>query len=144
MTVIALLGTTTLFAFWRLGYFSAPPIFVKNVDGLNQNIPAVVNGPWDHGHANKIHALVGQPLEKVRHTFGCPNQENEFSMGDSIDEFRVELLNTYPPGDPRSIGVRIKEWIWRYPGFSVAVWFHLENGQWVVLDTCRWKDGVAF
>lgn len=75
---------------------------------------------------------------------GETNQTYEFSIEEGVGQFKIELLNTYPPGHPRTRGVRIREWQWKYREFSVAVWFHLVNGLWMVLDTCRWKKVIVF
>lgn len=143
LAVVLLVAMTAWFL--RLGRsLFEPSVFVKHFDGLIQEVPVVADRPWGDEPVDKLPALVGQTLANVQEQFGMPNQEYEFSMGGGIDEFRCELLNTYPPGSPRSWGVRIKEWQWRYQGFRMAVWFHRLGGQWVVLDTCRWKDGIAF
>jgi hypothetical protein len=136
--------TATAWLLWRGGILGVPSLFVKHFDGMLQEVPGVANGPWGDRPVDKIPVLVGQKLEMVQEQLGIPNQEFEFSMGSGLDEFRCELLNTYPPGSPRSLGVRIKEWQWRYRGFTVAVWFHRLDGQWIALDSCRWKDGVVF
>jgi hypothetical protein len=129
---------------WFSGFFGEPSVFVARPGAPIQNVPEIVGGPWGDRPVDKVAPLVGQTLAKVKEQLGVATQEYDFSMGGGLDEFRCELQNTYPPGDPRSFGVRIKEWQWRYPGFSLAIWFHQVNGEWVVLDTCRWKDGVAF
>ncbi len=141
---IATLAVSTLWLLWRTGILRAPSVFVRHFDGLIDQVPDVAAMPWQDGPVDRLTALAGQSLEKIQEQFGRPNQEYEFSMGGSLDEFRCELMNKYPPGSIRSIGVRIKEWQWRYRGFTVAVWFHQSDGEWVVLDTCRWKDGIAF
>jgi hypothetical protein len=101
---------------------------------------------WDWGHAwvEKLHHLHGQTPETVVAELGEPNTRHEFAMADCCDEFRIELFNVYPPTDPRTAQVRIKEFQWHHRRYHIAVWFHQVNGEWVAVDTCRWKEGIAF
>jgi hypothetical protein len=100
---------------------------------------------WGHDRVEKLPHLHGQPLETVLARLGEPDRQLDYAMADSPDsEFRVELYNTYPPGDPTASKARIKELQWHRARYHVAVWLHQVNGEWVVLDTCRWKEGVVF
>jgi hypothetical protein len=56
----------------------------------------------------------------------------------------MEIHNTYDPSDPKVEGVKIKELRWDRSGYTEAVFMHKINGTWTVLESCRWKDGVAF
>src|SRR5687767_9880873 len=79
LAALAVLAVATPWALWRLGYLDAPPLFVRNFDGLIQDIPEAANGPWESGPVDKIPTLVGQTLEQVNELFGGPSQEYEFS-----------------------------------------------------------------
>src|SRR5262245_61808929 len=103
------LVATTAWLLWRVGLLDAPPHYVRHFEDVIEEVPAVVDGPWEDGPADKVIGLVGQTLEEVQKQLGLPNQEYEFSMGRGMDEFRCELMNTYPPGSLRSLGVRIRE-----------------------------------
>jgi hypothetical protein len=139
---IAILAVVVLWCV--LSRHSAPALFRTLSDAEQHQVPPVADLPWENGPVGKITALHGRTVAEVAAELGEPNQTYEFSVEDGVDEFRIELLNTYPPGQARSRGVRIREWQWKYREFSVAVWFHLVDGQWVVLDTCRWKKGIVF
>jgi hypothetical protein len=144
-----LVAVAILCTAWTLRYALAPrsnaTAPVEHSRDEQKTIPPVVNQPWEGRSVDKIRALHGLAVERVAAELDEPNQIYEFSIEDGVDsEFRVELLNTYPPGSPRSKGVRIREWQWKYRDFTVAVWFHSVEGRWVVLDTCRWKKGVKF
>lgn len=100
---------------------------------------------WGHDPVEKLPWLHGQPLAKVFAELGQPSQQLEYKMGNSPGgEFRVELYNTDPPNAPKTLDVRIKELQWRRTRYHIAVWMHLVNGEWLVLDTCRWREGIAF
>lgn len=101
---------------------------------------------FDVGHApvEKLSGLYGQSLEAVVSALGEPTSSVEFPMRDCAGELRVELFNVYPPHDPASADVRIKELVWRHRWYSVAVWFHQVRGRWVALDSCRWRAGFEF
>jgi hypothetical protein len=97
---------------------------------------------WGHERVEKLPHLHGKPLEVVIASLGEPDQL-DYTMADSPDgEFRVELYNTYPPGDPKAAQARIKELQWHWARYHIAVWMHEVNGEWVVLDTCRWKEAA--
>jgi hypothetical protein len=97
-----------------------------------------------HEHVEKIVSLHGQSLEAVVSELGEPTRAAEFPMSGCCDEFRIELWNAYSPKDPATANVRIKELIWTYAQYSIAVWFHQVDGQWIALDTCRWQKGIVF
>lgn len=98
-----------------------------------------------HGPVEKMPWLHGKSTKEVLAELGEPSREFEYTMGKSPGgEFRVELFNTYPPNDPKTADVRIKEMQWHRMRYHVAVWMHQVNGEWVVLDTCRWKEGIVF
>jgi len=102
-------------------------------------------GAWrDPELVVKLRHLHGKPLEAVIASLGKPDRQTEFIMAECVGELRTELFNTYPPDDPKVQQVLIKEWQWDRVGYHTALWMHQVNGEWVVLDTCRWKDGVAF
>jgi hypothetical protein len=129
---------------WFLSDRRVPAVFRNLLDAEKEKVPPLADQPWGDRPVDKIETLHGRTQDEVAADLGEPNQTYEFSIEVGVDEFRIELLNTYPPGRPRSRGVRIREWEWKYREFSVAVWFHLVDGRWVVLDTCRWKKGIAF
>lgn len=101
---------------------------------------------WDWGHApvEKLAHLHGRSMEAVVGELGEPDSRYQFPMSGCAGEFRVELFNTYPPQDPNSAQVQIQELQWHYERYHVAVWFHEPKGKWIVLDTCRWEEGVEF
>ena len=100
---------------------------------------------WGHEPVEKLHRLHGKALDAVIADLKEPDWQLEYAMGDSpLGEFRVELYNTYPPRHPNAAQARIKELQWHRKRYHIAVWLHQVNGEWVVLDTCRWKDGVEF
>ena len=100
---------------------------------------------WGHDLVEKLPWLHGQPLAKVLAELGQPSRQLEYTMGKSPGgEFRVELYNTYSPNDPKTMDVQIKELQWHRSRYHIAVWMHLVNGEWLVLDTCRWREGIVF
>ena len=98
-----------------------------------------------HRHVEKLPRLHDQPLAAVLTELGRPDREMEYTMATSPGgEFRVELYNTYPPNDPVARQARILELQWHYTRYHIAVWLHRVQDEWVVLDTCRWKEGIVF
>jgi hypothetical protein len=131
-------------AMWLFGFLRTPSMFCVLSGEINDVVPPVVAGPWPHGPVDRVALLHGRTMRQIETELGPPNSTYEFSIGGSLDEFRCELMNVYPPHHPRSAGVRITEWTWQYAGFTVTLWFHRVDAEWIVLDSCRWKDGVAF
>jgi hypothetical protein len=100
---------------------------------------------WGYEPVEKLSRLHGQPLQTVLASLGQPDSQLDYTMADSPNgEFRIELYNTYPRTDPNAAKARIKELHWHRARYHIAVWLHYVNGDWVVLDTCRWKEGIAF
>jgi len=98
------------------------------------------------GRPTKVPRLHGLTAEAVIAELGPPARDYEFAIGDAVAwvEFRIELHNFYPPSDPRSAAVPIRECQWDYPGHHLAAWFHRVDGQWIVLDTGQWPEGFEF
>jgi hypothetical protein len=40
--------------------------------------------------------------------------------------------------------VMIEESSWNDGDYWITLWFHQVNGQWLVLDSCRWQKDVRF
>jgi hypothetical protein len=100
---------------------------------------------WGHHHVEKLFDLHGKVRGFVVRKLGEPHEEFEYTMENSPNgEFRVELYNTYPPNDPLARKARILEMQWHHRPYSIAVWMHMVNGEWAVLDTCRWQKGIVF
>ncbi len=97
-----------------------------------------------HADVEELPGLHGKTMEEVVGELGEPDYSYDFKMDQPMPEFRVELYNTYPPDDPKTWLVKIRERQWRRCRYSIAVWFHQVDGRWVALDTCRWKKDVVF
>lgn len=65
-------------------------------------------------------------------------------QGEMLPELYVAVHNTYHPDDPATDGIEIKELRWDRDGYTLAAFFHKVDGEWVVLETGGWRDGVAF
>jgi len=116
------------------------------VTALVASILAVVVWYYDSPHApvEKVAALHGQTDHNVLDQLGSPANEHTFTMDEALGEFRIELYNTYPPDSPDNKYVEIREFTWEYPRHRLTVWFHKPNETWVALDTCRYRNGIAF
>jgi hypothetical protein len=99
-----------------------------------------------HQPVEKVERLHGKTLEAVVAELGDAKETYTFSMPTegTLDEFRIELHNTYPPNRPENADVVIKELHWEYLRYNLTVWFHLVDDKWVALDTCRWHKDMEF
>ena len=97
-----------------------------------------------HAAVEKIVGLHGQTDAAVFRRVGVPAHEYSFTMDESLGEFQIELHNTYPPDPPGNPNVEIRECTWEYSRHRLTVWFHKPNGRWIALDTCRYRNGIAF
>ena len=111
-------------------------------------LASLASGWWaldlSHDSIAKIPSLHGLTPRQVTARLGQPDHQTRYTMARATGEFRVELFNTYPPGAPGNATVHIIEMRWDHVPYHVAVWFHRVDGQWVALDTCRWKRGIRF
>ena len=100
---------------------------------------------WGHEPVEKLPRLHGKSLDAVIADLREPDWQLDYTMADSPGgEFRVELYNTYPPGNAMAMQARIKELQWHRTRYYIAVWLHRVNGEWIALDSCRWKEGIEF
>ena len=90
--------------------------------------------------------LMGKPHSYIINKLGVPDSETEFTVPTTgtLDEFRIEIHNTYPPGNPKNSNVTIRELYWKDGEYNNTIWLHCPNGTWTVLSTCRWHNKVAF
>ena len=100
-------------------------------------------GPPANNGVDELHRLEGALETDLLHEFGEPSSRREFPMGECCSEFEIELYNTYPPKAGHD-KVVIRQWDWDYEGYTLTVWLHQLEGQWVALETCRYGDGVEF
>jgi hypothetical protein len=98
----------------------------------------------DPDPVSKLPAYHGQSRTQVVAKLGEPQRDEKFRMSNASGEFRIELQNTYPLNNPANANVEIEEMTWRDGDFWITLWLHQANGQWVVLDSCRWDKNVAF
>ena len=99
--------------------------------------------PAPTGAPDELPELHGQTDAQILKHMGPPASKEALTMGDCCNEYDVELLNTYPPGQGHD-AVEIERWTWIYDGYVVALWFHQVDGTWTVLDTVRYGEGTQF
>lgn len=97
-----------------------------------------------HAAVEEVATLHGQTDSAIFGKLGAPSYEHKFTMDEMLGEFQIELYNTYPPDSPNNPNVEIRECTWEYSRHRLTIWFHKPNGSWVVLDTCRYQNGVVF
>ena len=85
-----------------------------------------------------------KPRAELLEKWGESASSTEFKIGDGVPEFRIELYNDFPPGDPASAEVRIKEDTWRLDGYRFTMWSHQPEGRWQALQAVSYVDGVQF
>jgi len=75
---------------------------------------------------------------------GNPDKTFRYAMTNAVGEFRAPLLNTYPLTNPANTTVLIDELWWDDGGYWITLWLHKVAGQWVVLDSRRWRKDIVF
>ena len=95
---------------------------------------------------SKVPRFHGKTIDSVLEELEEPDRIYDFTMPTQgeLDEFRIELHNTYPPNNPANASIKIKELTWRDGEYRLTVWFHRKNGKWIALDTCQYHDSIAF
>ena len=96
------------------------------------------------GAPTKLTSYHGQSRAQVVTELGQPQRDDKFPMSNAYGEFRIELQNTYPRSNPANANVEIEEMTWQDGNYWITLWLHQVNGQWVVLDSCRWHKDVRF
>ena len=89
---------------------------------------------------------LGKTEQYVIGAIGQPERNEQFNMPSqgTLDEFRIQLHNTYPPNSPTNANVLIRELTWIDGEYFITVWFHKPKGKWIVIDTCKWHRDVRF
>jgi hypothetical protein len=59
-------------------------------------------------------------------------------------ELYADVCSVYPPDDPKSAGVMIKELQWKDGTYRIAVWFHKINDTWTAFESVKWHNSIAF
>ncbi|MBI1371727.1 MAG: hypothetical protein GC159_03060 [Phycisphaera sp.] len=88
--------------------------------------------------------LLGMTVDAVVDELGQPTTSDEFTLDHAVGELYGPLFNTYPPDDPATPMVKIRELRWRSQDVTTVVFFHEIDGGWVALDTVWWEDGIVF
>lgn len=88
----------------------------------------------------------GKSEKAIIDELGQPDRNEQFRMPNegTLDEFRIQLHNTYPPGAPTNDKVVIREFTWIDGEYFITIWFHQPNKEWVVIDACKWHRDVRF
>jgi len=86
----------------------------------------------------------GQSRRAVESALGKPTRTDKYPMSQAVGEMRAPLFNAYPTSNPANANVPIEESWWKDGDYWITLWFHQVNGQWVVLDSCRWHKDVRF
>ena len=88
---------------------------------------------------------VGMTLDAVVTKLGPPRERDRFTIADVSDEFRIELLRTYPKTNPNNLAVVIQELWWDFGDAEIlTIWFHQVGGRWVAVDQRQWSAGTQF
>jgi hypothetical protein len=92
--------------------------------------------------------LHGLSEEEVVTIMGPPDSETALTLhaGETLDEFHIEVHKTYRPDDPTIEGRIIRDLQWDRDGYREAVFLHepVPGEGWIVLESVRWSDNVAF
>jgi hypothetical protein len=92
--------------------------------------------------------LHGLTEEEVIALMGPPDCETALTLhaGETLDEFHIEVHNTYRPDDPTIEGRIIRDLQWDREGYREAVFLHepVPGEGWIVLESARWSDDVVF
>lgn len=80
--------------------------------------------------------------DQVISKFGKPDRTEIFILSDTMIEYRYGLLLAFPRY--RDSSVEIMEMFWSSSSRSLAVWFTMHSGTWVVVDNLRWGKNIQF
>ena len=72
-----------------------------------------------------------------------PHYETHYMASEAIGEIRVSVLDQYPPEDPGSKFVEIKEAWWQRDDYTFTFIFHKPTGKWKVYDAFKWHKDIV-
>ena len=99
-----------------------------------------------HRSVEEMTHLHGEDETTVVAALGQPTKTHTWTLeaGKTLPEKYIEVHNTYHPDNPAADGVQIKELTWDRIGYTISLFLHQVNGEWIVLESVRYKDGVQF
>ena len=86
----------------------------------------------------------GKTLKALQLIYGPPASTTVIDLDKGVPEFRVELLNDYPPNKPTSKGVKIFEHRYDYYTYHGTIWYHKVAHEWVALQAVTWSKSIEF
>ncbi len=100
---------------------------------------------WGHQDIEQVTELHGLTMEAVEARLGPPGKQGEMKIRDCANSRSLRfLLVHYPITKPGNADVTIRALQGEFHSYFLTIWFHQVNGEWVVLDTCRWHKDVQF
>lgn len=124
---------------------SPPPLHVGVAVEAHGDIPASANRPWpNRSGVDTLPELEGRTPREVIAELGSPVAIAVFRPDEANAHYQDSIRDVHPPDQGNAGSLWIAEFRWKYPGLTVVVWFHTAGGQWVVLHSLRWQDGVKF
>lgn len=102
---------------------------------------------WSEGGCSEVRQVsqvLGREPDALVKEMGPPTRKDQFMIGDRLDEFRIELQNTYPLSVSANRSVEVREWTWDRDHCHLTVWFHSVDGIWRCLNATIWPEGTEF
>ncbi len=103
---------------------------------------------WSHADVEQLPHLHGLSLEQVRDELGRASRLMQVSPdgglpGDAaLARFRTEVMQAHADAQADGSKLQLKESRWHYSKHDVVVWFRQIKGQWLAVDSRRWKAGL--
>lgn len=123
-------------------------VVVDHGDHQEKEKHAPIPALGDHNTIDQDKLVRGEHMNDVKAKYGEPASTYTFNLDDGVPEFRVELLNDYPPGSDKSKGVEIMEHTYKASEDGatrfLTIWYHEVDGQWIALQAISYSDNVEF
>lgn len=88
--------------------------------------------------------VIGKSQSQVLAKKGKPVKTEEFKLEEGMNEFRIELQNTYPLTEEKNKKIKIRELTWSKGDERLTVWFHNINGTWRAINKYEWHKDMEF
>lgn len=90
--------------------------------------------------------MVGKSFSSIRADMGYPSRDEQFALGETVSEFRIELTNLFDLATRSEDPPQIREATWHLsPEQNVTIWFSMSSsGDWQAIHTLMWHPDDQF
>jgi hypothetical protein len=92
----------------------------------------------------RLDQLDGLTLNQLKAAFGVAASDENFALGNRMDEFHVSLQNKYPLSRAGNEKTNIRELTWIGPKCKITAWLDKQGNSWRTFDSLIYSVNSEF